>query len=114
MERRFPGLGLVSLRAVERGVSGRVVTLELIGERRSVEVRGLAIRWLLDVPENLVRMTAESGAGGVSGWRLEGSGRGHGVGMCQIGAYLMARRGLGYREILWHYYGAVDIGGIGS
>jgi peptidoglycan hydrolase-like amidase len=114
VERRFPGLELVSLRMLERGVSGRVARLELIGERRSVEVDGLAIRWLLDVPENLVRMTAETGPGEVAGWRFEGNGRGHGVGMCQIGAYLMAQRGLGYREILWHYYGAVDIGRFGS
>ena len=110
VEKRFPGLGLVSLRVLERGVSGRVARLDLIGERRSVEVRGLAIRWLLDVPENVVRMTAETGAGDVAGWRFEGAGRGHGVGMCQVGAYLMAQRGLSYREILWHYYGAVDIG----
>ncbi len=114
VERRFPGLGLVSLRVLERGVSGRIVGLDLIGERRSVEVRGLAVRWLLDVPENPVRMTAETGAGGVAGWRFDGNGRGHGVGMCQIGSYLMAQRGLSYREILWHYYGAVDIGSFGS
>ena len=114
VERRFPGLDLVSLRVLERGVSARVARLELIGKRRSVEVEGLAIRWLLDIPENLVRMTAESGPGEVAGWRFEGSGRGHGVGMCQIGAYLMAQRGLTYREILWHYYGAVDIGSAGS
>ena len=114
VEKRFPGLALVSLRVLERGVSGRVARLELIGERRSVEVNGLAIRWLLDVPENLVRMTAETGSGDAAGWRFEGNGRGHGVGMCQIGAYLMAQRGLSYREILWHYYGAVDIGPPGS
>ena len=59
-------------------------------------------------------MAAETGAGDVEGWRFEGAGRGHGVGMCQIGAYLMAQRGLSYREILWHYYGAVDIGHSGS
>ncbi|MCY3966898.1 MAG: SpoIID/LytB domain-containing protein [Acidobacteria bacterium] len=114
VERRFPGLGLVSMQVLERGVSGRIARLDLIGERRSVEVQGLAIRWLLDVPENLVRMTAETGAGDVAGWRFDGSGRGHGVGMCQIGSYLMAQRGLSYREILWHYYGAVDIGSFGS
>ncbi len=114
VEKRFPGLGLASLKVLERGVSSRVVRLDLIGERRSVEVQGLAIRWLLDLPENLVRMSAETGAGDVAGWRFEGNGRGHGVGMCQVGAYLMAQRGLSYREILWHYYGAVDIGSFGS
>ena len=114
VEKRFPGLGLASLNVLERGVSSRVARLDLIGDRRSVEVPGLAIRWLLDLPENLVRMSAETGAGDVAGWRFEGNGRGHGVGMCQVGAYLMAQRGLSYREILWHYYGAVDIGSFGS
>ena len=114
VDNRFPGLGLLSLRVLERGVSARVARLDLVGERRTIEVRGLAIRWLLDLPENLVRMTGETGAGGVAGWRFDGRGRGHGVGMCQIGAYTMAQRGLGYREILWHYYGAVEIGSFGS
>jgi peptidoglycan hydrolase-like amidase len=109
-EKRFPGLGLRSLRVLERGVSGRVARLDLVGERSSVEVQGLAIRWLLDVPEHLVRVSAETGAGDVPGWRFVGRGRGHGVGMCQVGSYLMAQRGLTYREILWHYYGAVEIG----
>ncbi len=114
VDRRFPGLGLKALRVLARGVSGRVVRLELIGEQGAVELQGLPIRWLLDLPEHLVELTAESGAGGVPGWRFSGRGRGHGVGMCQVGAYLMAQRGLTYREILWHYYGAVEIGKFAS
>ena len=113
-ERRFPGLGLKSLRVLERGVSGRVARIDLIGERGTVELQGLAIRWLLDVPEHIVELTAATGHGGVPGWRFAGRGRGHGVGMCQVGSYLMAQRGLSYREILWHYYGAVEIGGSAS
>ena len=113
-ERRFPGLGLRSLRVLERGVSGRVVRIDLIGEQGAVELQGLAIRWLLDVPEHLVELTAETGDGAVPGWRFAGRGRGHGVGMCQVGSYLMAQRGLTYREILWHYYGAVDVGRFAS
>lgn len=113
-ERRFPGLGLKSLRVLERGVSGRVARIDLIGEQSTVELQGLAIRWLLDVPEHVVELTAETGDGGVPGWRFAGRGRGHGVGMCQVGSYLMAQRGLTYREILWHYYGAVEIGRFAS
>ncbi|MDE2923448.1 MAG: SpoIID/LytB domain-containing protein [Acidobacteriota bacterium] len=113
-ERRFPGLGLESLNVLERGVSGRVARIDLIGEQGTVELQGLAIRWLLDVPEHVVELTAETGEGGVPGWRFAGRGRGHGVGMCQVGSYLMAQRGLTYREILWHYYGAVDIGRFAS
>ena len=36
--------------------------------------------------------------------RLNGSGWGHGVGLCQIGAAVMAARGYDYRQILGHYY----------
>jgi SpoIID/LytB domain protein len=36
--------------------------------------------------------------------RLEGYGWGHGVGLCQIGAAVMASEGYGYKEILEHYY----------
>ncbi len=113
-EKRFPGLGLESLRVLERGASGRVARLELVGGERTVELQGLAIRWLLDVPEHLVELTAEAGEGGLPGWRFRGRGRGHGVGMCQVGAFLMAQRGLTYREILWHYYGAVELGRLAS
>ena len=113
-ERRFPGLGLTSLRVLERGDSGRVARIDLIGERSTVELQGLAIRWLLDVPEHVVELVAEAGDGGVPGWRFAGRGRGHGVGMCQVGSYLMAQRGLTYREILWHYYGTVDVGRFAS
>lgn len=114
VEKRFPGLGLRSMRVLERGVSGRVTRIDLIGEKGTVELQGLAIRWLLDIPEHLLRVTAEAGDGDVPGWRFAGRGRGHGVGMCQVGAYLMAQRGLTYREILWHYYGAVEIGRFAS
>jgi stage II sporulation protein D len=35
---------------------------------------------------------------------VEGSGQGHGVGLCQLGAAGMARQGYGFRAILAHYY----------
>lgn len=39
-----------------------------------------------------------------AGWRLEGHSVGHGVGMCQLGATGMAAVGVGFRQILAHYY----------
>ncbi|HYN42761.1 MAG TPA: amidase, partial [Thermoanaerobaculia bacterium] len=44
---------------------------------------------------------------------LTGAGWGHGVGLCQIGAAVMAERGFGYREILAHYYPGATVGRIG-
>jgi SpoIID/LytB domain protein len=40
---------------------------------------------------------------------IHGAGFGHGVGMCQMGAYMMAKRGYNYRQILGHYYKGVQI-----
>ena len=41
--------------------------------------------------------------------RLVGGGWGHGVGLCQIGAAVMASKGYGYREILEHYYPGAEL-----
>lgn len=42
-------------------------------------------------------------------FRIQGAGWGHGVGMCQIGAAVMAEEGRNYREILSHYYKGSEI-----
>ncbi len=44
-----------------------------------------------------------------SGFRMEGSGYGHGVGMCQYGAFEMAKKGLNYKQILAYYYPNLNI-----
>ncbi len=41
--------------------------------------------------------------------RIEGAGYGHGVGLCQLGAFELARRGYGYREILQHYFPGLQV-----
>ncbi len=43
------------------------------------------------------------------GWKLEGKGFGHGAGLCQWGAKVLAERGQGYREILAHYYPGTEL-----
>lgn len=47
-------------------------------------------------------------------WTFSGRGFGHGVGMCQYGARAMAQRGMGYRQILTHYYPKSTLRGIES
>lgn len=111
---------------VRRGTSGRIVQLEVIGSRRTVTVgKELEIRrclseshlkssaftvdyldscgGMLDAGE--VEDLARRGErAGFSVIRLCGAGWGHGVGLCQIGAAVMAAEGHTYREILSHYY----------
>jgi stage II sporulation protein D len=96
---------------LSRGVSGRVGKLQLLGsDGRTEVVEGLAVRWTLDVPDTWFYVSRHQSADRQPGWLFRGRGWGHGVGMCQAGAYGMASRHLGYREILEHYYSGVELG----
>lgn len=97
--------------AVERGPSGRIKYLRVTGDKRS-EVIGkeLAIR------NALSETHLKSSAFDIS-WEgdtlvLSGKGWGHGVGLCQIGAAVMASRGYGYRQILQHYYPGTEVSAV--
>ena len=105
VRQRFPGFRFAGLDVISRGISGRVGRIRLHGRDGStVDVAGLAVRWTLDLPDTLFTVRRETPARGPSGWRFTGRGWGHGVGLCQLGAYAMARRGHDYRSILEHYY----------
>ncbi len=105
VEDEFPGFGFASLEVLDRGRSGRVGRIRLLSRGgRSQDVQGLAVRWLLDLPETLFTARRLTSAKGASGWQFSGRGWGHGVGLCQTGSYGLAGRGLSYREILAHYY----------
>jgi stage II sporulation protein D len=105
VRQRFPGFDFAGLDILARGISGRVGRLLLRGRDGStVEVSGLAVRWTLDLPDTLFSVRRVTRGGGASGWQFTGRGWGHGVGLCQFGAFAMARRGLGYRDLLAHYY----------
>jgi SpoIID/LytB domain protein len=91
------------LQPLERGPSGRIVRLALIGESKT-----LIVGKELEIRRALSRSHLYSSAFDVrrDGERfvLDGKGWGHGVGLCQIGAAVMASRGMSYRAILAHYY----------
>jgi stage II sporulation protein D len=98
------------IEVVRRGVSGRVVALSVIGrggERRSVE--GFEIRRALDLPETLFDLQVRTLPSGEKVVRFLGRGWGHGVGMCQNGAYGLARSGMTFDRILEHYYSGIEI-----
>ena len=108
---RFPGIGFTGFEILERGESGRVGKIRIEGDGgQQVEVEGLAVRWTLDVPDTLFTAKRLAPEGREAGWLFTGRGFGHGVGMCQVGAYGMAQRGHSYREILTHYYSGVELG----
>jgi stage II sporulation protein D len=96
---------LKDLEVVRRGVSGRIVELKVVGSSGSTVVRGFDVRRLLDLRESLMVIDIQRDERGrIEAAVFTGKGWGHGVGMCQVGAYGMALRGASYREILAHYY----------
>lgn len=112
--RRRTGCGIgtfESMEALETGPSGRIRRLLLKGSAGSLVIgKELMIRRSLS--ESHLKSSAFEAV--VSGDKviLHGRGWGHGVGLCQIGAAVMASRGYGYREILAHYYPGTEIGNL--
>jgi stage II sporulation protein D len=105
LERRVSVGRLRDLRVRRRGVSGRIVELEVVGDRGTAVVKGFDVRRLLGLRESLaVIETQRDAAGEIHSVVFAGKGWGHGVGLCQVGAYGMALRGANYRDILAHYY----------
>lgn len=96
------------LEAVERGESGRIIKLKIIGTNRAVILgKELEIRRALS-PSHLYSsafvVRVEKPENIPTAFELIGAGWGHGVGLCQIGAAVMADSGLSHREILSHYF----------
>ena len=90
-----------------RGVSGRAKGVRVTTDAGTLTLSGLEIRFALGLPESLFTVVAGSLGGGEPVFTFYGRGWGHGVGLCQNGAYGMALAGKSYREILaWYYTGA--------
>ncbi len=94
---------LVSIQPLERGLSGRIIRLEIVGTKMTLVVgKELEIRRILS--ESHLKSSAFDVRMDGDTVILEGKGWGHGVGLCQIGAAVMASKGYTYKEILEHYY----------
>ncbi len=92
------------------GVSGRVVELAVRGTGGDVLLQGLRVRWGLGLRENLFVVDREiDSSGAIERFVFTGKGWGHGVGLCQVGAYGMARSGSTHEAILKHYYTGIGL-----
>lgn len=111
---------LKSIKPLERGISGRIYKLALIGSERTLiigkelEIRRTLSKTHLKSSAFEVEYLSTDGAvvSSDADWtalRLLGSGWGHGVGLCQIGAAVMAVEGYDYTQILEHYYPGSDL-----
>jgi SpoIID/LytB domain protein len=101
--------GIRDLLPLERGASGRIVRLRIIGTKGSLNVgKELEIRRVLSMAHlyssAFVLETEPKDDRIPRSFRLIGAGWGHGVGLCQIGAAVMATRKKTHRQILQHYF----------
>ena len=104
---KFKNVGRVQkLVPLKRGVSGRVVSIEIVGDRGKAVLRGdLAIRRLFGgLKSSLFEVRRKGTTETPTSFVFRGAGFGHGVGMCQVGAIGMAESKKTYRAILDHYY----------
>ena len=98
---------IIDLIPIERGPSGRIVRLQIVGTKATRIIgKELEIRRTLSETHLYSSAFEVEKQGGIEGasFILHGSGWGHGVGLCQIGAAVMGAKGYNYKEILHHYY----------
>lgn len=98
---------VVDLVPLQRGPSGRITRLRIVGEKRTMVVgKELEIRKWLSKSHlySSAFVVRKEGIGTPTSFTLLGAGWGHGVGLCQIGAAVMATKGYSAEEIVLHYF----------
>ncbi len=99
---------ITDLVPLERGKSGRIWKLKIVGTKKTFTIgKELEIRRALS--ESHLYSSAFDVEKTPTGFRLNGKGWGHGVGLCQIGAAVMGQQGYTYEQILLHYYRNAEI-----
>ena len=104
------GARLDDLAILERDTSGRAVRIAIKGERQSIlraeQIRAIVNGQFGDRAIQSTRFTVKHSG---SRWTFHGTGFGHGVGLCQVGAAARARRGESLERILLAYFPATEI-----
>lgn len=105
---------IVDLLPIERGTSGRLVKMKIVGTKRTLTIgKELEIRRTLSASHlysSAFVVEKENIINQIPGrFNLIGAGWGHGVGLCQIGAAVMGEQGFLYDQILLHYYVGASI-----
>ena len=98
---------IIDLIPVERGVSGRLIKLQIVGTLKTMIIgKELEIRKSLSKSHlySSAFIIEKNDVAGKINFILRGAGWGHGVGLCQIGAAVMGDKGYSYHEILLHYF----------
>ena len=105
---------ILDLIPLERGRSGRIWKLKIVGSKRSFTIgkeleirRALSKSHLYSSAFVVDKLDVKDGVPGK--FHISGAGWGHGVGLCQIGAAVMGEKGYKYDQILLHYYSGAEI-----
>ena len=111
LSRYVRGIGtLYDVNIKQKGYSRRATELEIIGSNGRFSLKGGKIRSALRLKEQLFVMNKRyDGNNRVISYSLTGRGWGHGVGMCQYGAYGLGKMGVKYDAILKHYYTGIEL-----
>ena len=110
LSRYVRGIGtLYDVNIKTKGYSRRAVELEIVGSNGVKTLKGGKIRSALRLKEQLFVINKRYSGNAVSSYTFTGRGWGHGVGMCQYGAYGLAKMGVKADEIIKHYYSGVEV-----
>ncbi len=110
LSRYVRGIGtLYDVNIKKVGYSRRPIELEIIGSNGVKSFKGGKIRSALRLPEQLFVLNKRYSGSTVVSYTFTGRGWGHGVGMCQYGAFGLAKMGVKYDQIIKHYYTGVDL-----
>lgn len=110
LKRQFSIEDIIDIYPVRRGISGRIIELRVLTSKDYYDLRGFLIKesfGLRDIPQEILKINNQNNE--VESFIFKGRGKGHGVGLCQEGAYSLAKMKKNYKEILLHYYKNVDI-----
>jgi len=106
---RVAGNEVRQVTVTRRSAAGRAIALHVVTESGEVTLERFDLRQALGLPEMLFTVQRVRGPQGETEFVFLGRGWGHGVGLCQNGAFGMALAGFSYDQILRHYYTGIEI-----
>jgi stage II sporulation protein D len=109
MAGRVAGTEVREITVTKRSSSGRAVEMRVVTDAAQVVLKRFDLRQAVEMPDMLFTVEKVRGAQGDAEFLFLGRGWGHGVGLCQNGAWGMAIAGATYDQILAHYYTGIRI-----
>jgi stage II sporulation protein D len=109
MAGRIAGTEVREVTVTKRSPTGRAIEMRVKTDQAEATFKRFDLRQAVEMPEMLFTVSKVDGADGQAEFVFLGRGWGHGVGMCQNGAFGMALAGQTYDQILRHYYTNIEI-----